>query len=161
MTCSGESKLDILPRPSNGTNRTRRCRLLEGKACGLGTNYTDSGFRVYRTELPGNEGAPSGEVSLLRSDGCQHAPRVQMPPSRCAGKPASVASPRTVPHLQAVHPPSSGMLSALQRRQEPPHGYSDREGRPPRRYVVRISPKSDTPPRRHACRPSSEGSHAG
>ena len=39
---------------------------------------------------------PIDEVPLLRSDGCQHASRAHMPPSRRAGKPASSAT--TVVH---------------------------------------------------------------
>ena len=74
----------------------------EGEACGPGTNHTGFGVRVYRTALTGNGGTPSSEVPLPRSDGCQHASRSHMPPSRRAGKPASAASTRAVAHLQRL-----------------------------------------------------------
>lgn len=61
--------------------------------------------------LSGDGGASSGEVPLFcgATDVRQHAScALTMPPSRRAGEPASAASPRAVPHLQAavVHPPS-------------------------------------------------------
>ena len=74
---------------------------------------------------------------------------------------AGTTNPRAVPHHQAVvHPTSSGNRSAFQSRQESPHGYGDREERPPRRYVVRVPQQGDTP-RHHACRSPREGPHAG
>ena len=84
---------------------TSRCRLSEDEACGPGTNHTGLGVRVYKTVLPGNGRTPSGEVPLLRSDGCQHALRAHMPPSRRVGKPASTAYTRCPAPLSGCHPP--------------------------------------------------------
>ena len=110
----GESRQRSCQGPATEPIGTRHCRLFEGEVCGPDTNNNGFGVRVYRTALPGNGGTPSGEVPLLRSDGCQHASRAHMPLIRRTGKPASAASTRAVPHLQAVfHPPSSGKRSAL------------------------------------------------
>ena len=57
---------------------------------------------------------PIDEVPLLRSDGCQHASRAHMPPSRRAGKPASSATTvvhalsRTFKRLSIRHQVESG-----------------------------------------------------
>ena len=73
-------------RPATEPIGTGRCRLFEGESCAPSTNHTGFGVRVYRTALPGNGGTSSGEVPLVRSDGCQHASRAHMPPSRLADR---------------------------------------------------------------------------
>ena len=92
--------------PATAPIGTRRCRLFDGEACGPGTNHTGFGVGIYRMALPGNGGTPSGDVPLLRSDGCQHASRAHMPPSRRAAKPAS--APSTFKRLSIRHHVESG-----------------------------------------------------
>lgn len=87
-----------------------------------------SEFLSIARRFSGDEGYRRDEVSRLPRDARPHALFTLVQPRTRAGKLASAAGPRAVPHIQPnVDPPSSKRGSAIQRSEEPPHVYYQEE----------------------------------